>query len=163
MFLFLVNKISSSLPLPLPLQRLCPHPQTQPLEPSILLQSARLWYVNFTAETNAFNVDPFLKQQATDSGGMAGCQGSRELSPTCLLKHLAQNLETNKLESTAIKLRGDRKGSVLAWERLQFGGEVVSNTKRATLPVFPGEKELNCPPSHKYWTVLGRKFGETLG
>lgn len=45
---------------------------------------------------------------------MAGCQAGRELSPTCLLRSLAQSLETHTEEGTAIKLQGDSKGQVLA-------------------------------------------------
>lgn len=45
---------------------------------------------------------------------MAGCQAGRELSPTCLLRSLAQSLETHTEEGMAIKPQGDRKGRVLA-------------------------------------------------
>lgn len=45
---------------------------------------------------------------------MAGCQASRVLSPTCLLRSLAQSLETHTEEGMAIKPQGDRKGRVLA-------------------------------------------------
>lgn len=163
MFLFLVNKISSSLPLPLLLQRLCPQPPDSAPGALNSASVSKVVICKFHGWDKCLQCWSLSEAASNRFWGVAGCQRSRELSPTCLLKHLAQNLETNKLESTAIKLRGDRKGSVLAWEPLQLGGEVVSNSKRATFPVFPGEKELNCPPSYKYWTVLGRKFGETLG
>lgn len=45
---------------------------------------------------------------------MAGCQAGGELSPTCLLRSLAQSLETHREEGMAIKPQGDRKGRVLA-------------------------------------------------
>lgn len=89
-------------------------------------------------------------------GGMDGCQASRELSPTCLLRSLAQSLETHTEEGMAIKPQGDRKGRVLA------GKPVVgrlSPTVREPLPVFCGEKEPSYPHLYRYSILEGECKG----
>lgn len=82
---------------------------------------------------------------------MAGCQAGRELSPTCLLRSLAQSLETHTEEGTAIKLQGDSKGRVLAGKSVT--GK-LSPAVRANLFLSSVVKE--SPAIHILWllTVL---------
>jgi hypothetical protein len=75
---------------------------------------------------------------------------------------LAQGLETHKEESMAIKLPRDSEGTVLACERAAaVCGEADSNCKAA--PNLVKKKELKCSHIYKYFTVLERKYGGTIG